>query len=261
MDITDTELQVLIEKISLDHNWDLNSYKIPTLKRRIASRIHDTKCSSVEAYYRLIEESPDEYKKLLDVITVNYTYWFRDEDVWEGILRMLYEKSQKVEGKVAVWSAGCSTGEEPYSLAILASKIDKDKFKIHASDIDDRALNAAKNGLFEKFKINLQEEEIEKYFDKQGPTTFKIKDSFKSLVEFTKIDLSKDQYPKNLDMITCRNVMIYFNKILQEKVYQDFCYALKKGGIMVTGNVENLPPKVRHLFEIVDNNLHIYRKL
>jgi len=266
MEVSDEELQLLIEKIALDHNWDLSQYKPKTLKRRILTRMHLAKINSADRYYEYITENKAEYVKLLNALTVNYTYWFRDTSVWSEVLNIMAEKAFNNE-EVRIWSAGCSTGQEPYSLAILARKIldkypDRDlKFRIYASDIDDVALEKAKNGLFSKQFVNIDEQERGEYFDDFDEDNLKIKKEIQDMVEFRKLNLTKDNYYRNLDIILCRNVMIYFSKELQTDILQNFYYSLKKEGFLINGKTEVLPMKVQHLYDVVNLQEHIFKKL
>ncbi len=269
MPISDEELQVLIEKISLDHSWDLSQYKWPTLKRRVFTRMNEAKCHSPEEYYELVSENEEEYTKLINALTVNYTYWFRDELAWNQILRIMDEKAHAKEGgTVRIWSAGCSTGEEPYSLAILAQKIKnlretdefKISFRIYATDIDQAALEKAKAGVYDNQNVNIDPDELEHYFDDLGDQ-YSIKQELKQMVHFDRLDLSKDEYPRYQDIILCRNVMIYFDKDLQKKVLQNFYYAMKEDGYLVNGKSEVLPISTKHLFEIIDLEEHIFQKI
>lgn len=263
MPITDEELQILIEKIALDHSWDLQWYKMNTLKRRIKMRMNLKKCKTVEEYYDLISESDEEYRDLINALTVNYTFWFRDELVWNEVLKVIHDKAKAGNKHIRIWSAGCATGEEAYSLAILAMRVQNlipdVRITIHATDIDEVALNAAREGKYHKDRVNLDDSKIRKYFNGLGHDV-KIKDELKNMVTFTKLDLAKDLYPSKLDLILCRNVMIYFEKTLQSQIYQDFYYNLMKDGYLVTGNTENLPQNVRHLYEMENMEKHIYRK-
>ncbi|MBU2523844.1 protein-glutamate O-methyltransferase CheR [Patescibacteria group bacterium] len=267
MPISDAELQILIEKIAIDHNWDLGSYKWPTLKRRVKARMVDTDCFTPEKYYKFIEENEEEYKKLINSLTVNFTSWFRDEGAWEWVLKIMSDKALKNE-QIRIWSAGCSTGEEAYSLAILAKKIEdsyagcgnrKPKFVIYASDIDKVALETAKKGVYAKDRMNIDDSELSFYFDeKEG--LFSVKEEIKRLVRFSVIDLVKDDYPKDMDLILCRNVMIYFSKDLQAKVFENFYYALRDSGFLITGKVEVMPMNINHLFEMINVSEHVFKK-
>ena len=266
MPISDAELQILIEKISLDHNWDLNAYKWPTLKRRIKSRMVENRCETAEAYYKLIDEKPEEYRTLINALTVNYTYWFRDESVWELVLEIM-TKEAKDKAEVRIWSAGCASGEEAYSLAILADKVKnfyaknghKVMFTIFATDIDDISVKRAQAGIYEKDRVNISDEEIPHYFDKKGDQ-FLIKSEYKKMVKFSRLDLAKDHYPSRIDLILCRNVMIYFTKDLQKEIFENFYYSMNKGAYIVTGKTEVMPVKTNTLFEMINTEEHIFRK-
>ena len=267
MPISDAELQILIEKIALDHNWDLNAYKWPTLKRRIKARMVEKKCETPEKYYALIDSDPEEYKNLINALTVNYTQWFRDDSVWDLILDIMTKQAHD-KSEVRIWSAGCATGEEAYSLAILAYKIKnfyskkghKVDFIIHATDVDEICIKAAREGVYETANVNISEEEIDHYFNRKG-SKLAIKPEYKEMVTFSRLDLAKDHYPAKLDLILCRNVMIYFTKELQKIIFENFYYSMKKGAYLVTGKTEVMPVKTNSLFEIVDLEDRIFKKV
>ena len=149
-----------------------------------------------------------------------------------------------------IWSSACSTGEEPYSLVMLMSNFfPLNSIKVLATDIDDGAIDKAKLGLYsEKSLENLPKKFIEDYFTKIEKS-YKISDKIKSRVEFKKLDLLKDTFPKNVDLITCRNVMIYFTDDAKDLLYKKFNKSLSENGILFVGSTEQIIMPERYNFK------------
>jgi len=229
--------------------------KIAFVKRRIFERMNKLKIQSATDYYRLLRFSDregKEFQNLINLLTTNETYFFREfyqlEVFGEVLLPELEQKRDK-EGfhKIKIWSAGCSTGEEPYTLAIIVKEI-LDNYKIWdieilATDIDENVLNKANRGIYDKRSIkDVPIPYLEKYFIKVGGN-YKIKDEIKKMVKFEKLNLFDTPNmikKKNFDFIFCRNVLIYFDDESRRKVINLFFNSLNHNGYIFLGHSESI---------------------
>lgn len=224
-------------------NIDLNAYKERQMKRRIEALITKNNFNSYDDYIIALRTDKDKYTEFINYITINVSEFFRNVDQWKllerEILPYLFEKFGK---NLRIWSAACSTGDEPYSLAMVLSKyLPLDKIQIMATDIDKQVLEKAKAGLYNvKNLAGLPEEFLSRYFKKVNDRTYQISDSVKSCVDFKQHNLLRDEYPKNCDLIVCRNVLIYFTEETKDTIYKNFNRALKKDGILFVGSTEQI---------------------
>lgn len=252
----------LLEMVKIHRGVDFSRYRRELLKRRIAVRMLANQVESYSGYLKVLAGNPQEYEKLFENLTINVSEFFRDSCVWEIIGDILGEVIQRNNEKyepVVLWSSACAKGEEPYSLAMLAAEINNLRvpFKIYATDIDDESLNRAKAGVydksvFEKAIANLPNGKfscgIDKYFIAENGK-YRIKDQIKKMIEFQYLDLTSQNYLKNVDIILCRNAFIYFTKPLQEQIVDNFYKSLKDGGYLITGETEVLIQEARSVFE------------
>lgn len=244
---------------------DFSQYKMSTIQRRIEKRMARLGKKSVQEYYQHLESNPTEFTLLAQEMLVSVTSFFRDSEAFESIgscLETIIGKKTGIE-ELRVWSAGCATGEEPYSIALLVCEIFRkhDKVipvKIFATDLDQEALSQARSGLYKNEDVSdLPKEYLDRYFDHKD-SHYEIKKSIKDMIVFARQDLVQNPPFVKLDLITCRNVLIYFEQALQNRVFDVFHYALKSGGILFLGKSETGNP---NLFEPVDKKNKIYKKL
>ena len=224
-------------------NIDLNAYKERQMKRRIEALIRKNDIHSYDDYIIALRTDKDKYTEFINYITINVSEFFRNVDQWrlleDEILPYLFENFGK---RLKIWSAACSTGDEPYSLAMVLSKyIPLSNIKIIATDIDKQVLEKAKVGLYNvKSLAGLPEEFLLKYFTKINDRTYQISDNIKSCVDFSQHNLLRDEYPKNCDLIVCRNVLIYFTEETKDIIYKKFYKSLKQDGILFVGSTEQI---------------------
>ncbi len=251
--LTDKEFEKFAKLIYEESGIFLKSAKITLLSNRLRKRLKVLKLDCFSDYYNYIENLPDRSKEieaLLDVVSTNETYFFRNEKQFEALqnecLPDLIRKRQH-EKKVRIWSAGCSTGEEPYSIGIcifeLMHLLKSWNIEIIATDIALSVLDFARKGEYSGRRIDKVEPEfLKKYFvnNAQNPESFRIKDEIKNLVKFSMLNLFKDPYPVNLDIIFCRNVMIYFDKEHQRKLLAGFYKSVLKDGYLFLGHSETI---------------------
>lgn len=225
-----------------EYNLDLSAYKSNQLHRRINSLMARVGAVSVEDYIKLLKSDPGQKKKFLDFITINVTDFFRNPDIFEEVkenMKALFYLNKNMPLKI--WSAACSIGAEPFSIAMLLDEISSGvKHRIIATDIDSTILEIAKKGQFSSTEIkNVTKDRLRKYFKLDGQT-YIINDNIKNMVEFKKHDLILDSYDTNLDLIVCRNVVIYFNQDTKDKMYNKFRNSLKIGGLLFVGATESI---------------------
>ncbi|MCX8152974.1 MAG: protein-glutamate O-methyltransferase CheR [Candidatus Bathyarchaeota archaeon] len=243
---------------------NFSCYRDEYLKRRLSIRLRATGTYTFSKYLGYLKKNPIEFNNILNDLTINFTTFFRDRDVYDylekRVLPVLFNSKE-----VAIWSAGCATGEEPYSLAILVHKVLGDqlpnyKVTIYASDIDEDALTKAQKGEYTKKQLcDVEDSLIKEYFSHEY-TTYRIKDFVKQLVRFEKHDLMKPPLHNNLDLILCRNVMIFFARESQQHVHMHFYNALREGGYLVTGKSEILSGEPCAKFLCIDVNCRVYQK-
>ena len=222
---------------------DLNSYKERQMKRRIEALITKHNINSYSDYVNKLKTDKAAFEEFINYITINVSEFFRNPEQWVLLEKEVFPYLMEHFGKdLMIWSAACSTGDEPYSLAMLLSRfVPLNKIKILATDIDKTVMAKAKVGLYhEKSLKALPEEFIQKYFVKINDKTYQISDQIKSCVEFKQHDLLRESYPSNCDLIVCRNVLIYFTDEAKNKIYQDFNKALKKDGLLFVGSTEQI---------------------
>ena len=245
------------------------------LEKRLNNRLKIHEMPNFKEYYYFLKYGKDKEKEMseiTDILTTNETYFFREDfqlkAFSEEIIPELIEAKTKENKKlIRVWSAGCSTGEEPYTIAILAleSGILKDfKVEIYACDISNRVINAARKGVYSKSSFRTTDEKfVKKYFTPEGDGMFKISDEPKKLVTFGHLNMLDSQrmsliFP--MDVIFCRNVIIYFDLKAKKKVVESFYERLNPGGYLLLGHSESLI-NITNLFELkhLKNDL-VYRK-
>lgn len=233
---------IFVKKFYIKSGIDLNLYKEAQMKRRMVALREKKGYASFLEYLKAMETDRQLYEEFLDRMTINVSEFYRNPIRWqqleEDILPHLIRSSQ---GKLRVWSAACSTGEEPYSLAMLLSKhLAPSQFSIMATDLDDLVIEKAKQGKYhERALIDLPDEFKSRYFTRRGDDYF-ISDEIKQLVTFKKHNLLADVYERNFDLIVCRNVLIYFTEEAKEKVYTSFQRALRPEGILFVGGTEQI---------------------
>lgn len=241
-----------------------SGYRDEYLKRRFEVRLRATESPTYGRYVAYVKKNPEEVQHLLNDLTINYTMFFRDTDVYTYLERILLPKLLTAKA-VRIWSAGCATGEEPYSLAILVHKVLGNRITDHsvsilASDIDKDALAKADKGNYQKKQLNnLSQLMIDKYFTKEGEI-YKVQNFVKPLIRFEQFDLNSPSPRNDFDLILCRNVMIYFSKEGQQHVHMNFYRALKQEGYFITGKAEMLSGEPAEKFVPIDVKCRVYQK-
>ena len=221
---------------------DLTSYKEKQMRRRIDTLIERNKYKDYATYAEGLKKETKLFDEFINYITINVSEFYRNTDQWELMDKeYIPELRKKFGDNLKIWSAACSTGDEPYSLVMAFSRhIPIEKIKIFATDLDKTVIGKAKVGLYgAKSLTGVPKDFKEKYFEKIGPS-YQIKDDIKKHVEFKEHNLLKDPFPKNYDLIVCRNVLIYFTEEAKDEVFRKFADSLKKGGFLFIGSTEQI---------------------
>ncbi len=215
---------------------DLTLYKRPQMERRITALRNKNCYADFKEYLQAMMNDRTVLYELMDKMTINVSEFFRNPDRWESLIPYLRELSKTTT--LNAWSAACSTGEEPYSLAILMMEKIQRPYRILATDIDEGILNLAKQGLYKEYQLrSVKAELLSRYFFQQG-TAWKITNIPKEHVTYQLHNLLAHPYPQSLDLIICRNVMIYFTEEAKQRVISGFASALRPGGILFVGSTE-----------------------
>lgn len=221
---------------------DLNCYKEKQMKRRIDTLISNRKLGGYEKYLVLLKTDRDRLDEFISYITINVSEFFRNPEQWDHLEKEVIPQLLSTYGKnLKIWSAACSTGDEPYSLVMLLSKfIPLQQITVLATDLDPQCIAKAKEGLYaEKSMAHVPDDLKRKYFIKVG-SAYQIKDEIKARVSFKRHDLLRDPYPKGCQLVVCRNVLIYFTEATKDQLFRMFYDCLAPGGVFFIGSTEQI---------------------
>lgn len=264
----ETEFAELKSIIKRKIGFNCEDYKQPHLKRRLAVRLRATQSGSYKDYAKVLLKNTDEERYLKETLTVNVTELFRNPETYESVRKNVLPELIKSKGGnrfIKVWSAGCSNGEEPYSIAImlneyLGSSARKYNISIIGTDIDEDSLKKANMAIYQSRQLEkIGKERINRFFVKKD-NDFQVIDEIKKLVKVKRHDMISEPKLSGFDIIFCRNVTIYFEQKLQEVLYMNFYNALNEGGYFVMGKTETLVGQAGQLFHRVDLKERIYQK-
>jgi chemotaxis methyl-accepting protein methylase len=260
-------LAALLAQIARARGLACDGYKPNCLRRRLAVRMRARGVHTYDAYAELLRQDAGEYDRLLDALTINVTKFFRNRDAWDTLAaRFLPDLWAAARGAVRCWSAGCASGEEPYTLAILLleharrSGTRADRCAVDATDLDPAVLARARAGRYRAAALDETPPALtERYFTGADPWT--VGPDVRARVRFLGHDLLREPAPEApYDLIACRNVVIYFERPNQERLYHAFADALRPGGVLMLGKVETLVGSVRDRFRLEDIRERIYRR-
>jgi chemotaxis protein methyltransferase CheR len=243
-----------------------SNYKEDYIKRRILSRMRLTNTADFEAYHKYLLANPQEIDLLRNALTINVTKFFRDPEVFEVLRREVLPDLATRRKSIRIWCAGCATGEEPYSIAILAHELialhPDLNVTIYATDIDTVALEKAKAGIYDRKTLeNVDEHQLRKHFISRDDGTFEVRPHLKEIIKFRQHDLmSGVPIARYLDAVTCRNVTIYFTERQKNELARLFHGALAADGYYIMGKTEYLGREVEHLFASYNITQKIFRK-
>ncbi len=220
---------------------DLNFYKQNQMQRRILSFINSHGFKTYPEFLKVLDEDKALYDAFFKHLTINVSQFFRDANQWTTLRETILPKLLVGKPSLKLWSAGCSSGQEPYSLAItLLEYFPNTRFTITASDIDTNILQQAKEGFYKQNDFaSTPPALLQKYFTTTDKG-YQIKDSIKQHITFQKQNLLTDRFDPGFDFIACRNVVIYFTEEAKEMLYKKFAESLRLEGILFTGSTEHL---------------------
>ena len=261
-------LEEFLEELRHRHGLDFKSYKEPTIRRRLQRRFAATGTDSLQEYRRYLAENSSEYGNLVNAFLIKVTEFFRDREQFEylreEVLPEIIERARSRGEQLRVWSAGCATGEEAYSLAILISEALGDEagnfnVRIFATDLDASAVNFARRGVYPPSALSgLSNEQIQSHFDEEDGH-YQVKKSIRSMIVFGEHDLVQRSPFPQVDLVVSRNVLIYFTSPLQRRTLQLFAYSLKNGGYLMLGKAETTSP-LPDYFGPIEREYKVYQR-
>ncbi len=259
-------LRRIIAHLRVHTGHDFSKYKRSTVVRRIARRIQVTRADDLQGYYDVLRDNPEEAEALLADLLISVTTFFRDTEAFEKIAREVIPelfKATDLDDTIRIWVSGCATGEEAFSFAILLLEEAgrhqvRPPIQVFGSDLDARALAAAREGRFPlAIETDVSEERLRRFFTREGDH-YRVRQEVRDVVLFAVHDLLKDPPFSHIDLISCRNVLIYLDRELQEQVCSTFHYALNPGGFLFLGSSES-GENPTGLFRVVDRTARIYQ--
>ena len=263
--IDEKGLPELIKDIEKRLKMHLSSYKVDYIKRRLLSRMNSTRQPSYTDYHAYLRTHPEEEEKLRNALTINVTKFYRDVDVFNLLRDSIFPDILKKNKKIRLWSAGCSSGEEPYTYAMMIYELTRGVTTgniILATDIDQEILKKAKEGMYEKSTLdNLDPKLVTKHFEQLPDGKYQIKDHIRNMVQFKQHDLMKGiPASQGNDFVSCRNVTIYFNEEQKRLLVKLMHDALKPEGYYIMGMSEYMSKDVEHLFNSYKPIYKVYTK-
>jgi len=259
-------LNCLMEKVYRERGFDFRGYKESTLTRRLGRRLRARGVQTYIDYARVLDSDQTEYDRLFMDLTINVTSFFRDVVAFKALEEVVLPALiTKGETNIRIWSAGCATGEEPYSIAILLMEcLDWEsglrEVSILATDIDTKALQRAREGLFTPKEVEgIRPALLKRHFCAEGGG-FRVKPALKHLVIFEEHNLVSDPPYSGLDLVVCRNVLIYLNPMPQAQMIKGFYSALEQGGFLLLGKSEIPVGETGRLFRCIHKKAKLYQK-
>lgn len=221
---------------------DLDCYKEKQMKRRIDTLIAKHKIEGYDKYVQGLKTDKSLFEEFVNYITINVSEFYRNPEQWTLMDREMIPELIKRFGKsLKVWSAACSTGDEPYSLVMAFSRyLPLSNIRILATDLDKQVIAKAKIGLYSAKSVASVPEDLKRKYFTQVGGSYKISDEIKACVDFREHNLLKDEYPKNYHLIVCRNVLIYFTEEAKDEVFRKYFQSLAPGGVLFIGSTEQI---------------------
>lgn len=247
------DYQPFIKDIYKVTGLDLSLYKETQMKRRLTSLRNKRGFSTFHEYVKAIQKDPQILEEFLDKVTINVSEFYRNPSRWKVLEQEILPNISKKKKSITIWSAACSTGEEPYTLAIIANQFwNLRDIRIIATDIDDNVLARAEQGIYNERALQHVPAIIkEKYFSHQGQT-YKVGEKLKKVITYKRHNLLADAYLNDIDIIVCRNVLIYFTDEAKNKIYHNFSNALAKEGILFVGSTEQIFNPEKYNLAVLD---------
>ena len=265
----DRAFRALTQKISRSRGVSCESYKDKCLKRRIAVRMRARGVHTYDEYSQLLDDDAHEYEQLLDTLTINVTKFYRNADTWAALADPhLAQRWRARDGHLRIWSAGCASGEEPYTIAVVVAEIARaaaqnawlGRVQIDATDVDRASLERTKEARYPTEAFSEMPADLKRRYFTAAPPHTPVP-AIQAQVRVFAHDLMRAPPPHQpYDLIICRNVVIYFERAAQERLFQSFADALGSGGLLLLGKVETLFGPARDRLTLLDPRERIYRK-
>jgi two-component system, chemotaxis family, CheB/CheR fusion protein len=263
----DPSFEELLEFVRDARAFDYTGYRRPSLMRRFEKRMQAVAADDYVSYRTYLEQHPEEFEQLFNTILINVTGFFRDRESWEllaaDVVPQLLERKPD-EAPIRVWSAGCASGEEPYTVAMvlaenLGDEAFRDRVKIYATDVDDEALTEAREAAYgERQLASVPDELRERYFQPVNGQ-FVVRNDLRRGVIFGRNDLHQDPPISRVDLLISRNTLMYFSPTVQERILANFYFALAREGFLMVGKAEALQSR-QHMFVAYDLKRRIFVK-
>lgn len=242
MSVDEKDWEQFKEKLFKKSGIDLNLYKEAQMRRRIDNLMGRSNTKGYVVFFNKIENSKEDYQSFIEYLTINVTEFFRTPNKFNELEDVVIRELLKASPKLNVWSAGCSIGAEPYSLAMGLTEITPTvRHRILATDLDSEMLNRARKAIYDGNDIkNIAPDRLKKYFEKLPNDKYQLNSDIKAKVEFKQHNLLNDRFESGFDLILCRNVVIYFTDEAKTQLYTGFFKALKPGGVLFVGGTESI---------------------
>jgi chemotaxis protein methyltransferase CheR len=269
-EISDSAFAVLHERLLRERSLNLGGYKDRCIRRRIAVRLRARRCSTLQEYLDILNANPQEMDKLVQAITINVSGFFRNRDTFDLIRNqvipsILNWRAGRGQKDLKIWSAGCATGEEVYSLAIILrhyfkGPINSMHLSITGTDLNQSFLEHARKGIYSRERLEDVPEEIITRFFRNKDGNMELVPRIQNMVTFEKRDILEPFPFKDLDMILCRNVLIYLSRDIQERIFDRFYQTLRPEGFLVLGKTETLLEPAKYGFKSIIPRERVYQK-
>lgn len=258
-EMEDRDFLQFIANVKRKTGIDLALYKEAQMKRRLTSLRQKRGYADFVSYFEAMSGDKELYYEFLDRMTINVSEFFRNSGRWAVLNQKILPRLMKEKPRLKCWSAACSTGEEPYTLALILSQfMPLRDMNILASDIDEGAIAKAKIGIYtERSLQECPKDLLKKYFIQDG-SHYRLSEEIKNAIKFKQHNLLAEPFDTQYDLIICRNVMIYFTEEAKHQLYQKFSQALRPGGVLFVGSTEQIFQPQQYKFETEDT--FFYRK-
>jgi two-component system CheB/CheR fusion protein len=265
--MSDSSFEALLEFLKRSRGFDFTGYKRPSLERRFNRRLQAVGCGSYGDYLDFLEVHPEEFEQLFNTLLINVTSFFRDEPAWgvlkDTVLPELLERRQD-EDAIRIWSAGCATGQEAYSVAMTFSELlgaerYRERVKIYGTDIDEEALSYARAAVYTAKELESVPDDLRAKYFERADTRYAFRNDLRRTVIFGRNDLLQDAPISRLDLLLCRNTLMYFTAETQARILRHFHFALASEGALMLGKSEMMLSH-REAFNALDLKQRIFRK-
>ncbi|SEN25344.1 protein-glutamate O-methyltransferase CheR [Paenibacillus sp. OV219] len=252
--LEDKDFGLFITKIKEKTAIDLSQYKEAQMKRRLTTLRQKYGFDTFAAYWSGLEKDKKLMTEFLDRMTINVSEFWRNPSRWDAMEKKFLPEALKNNSRVKIWSAACSTGEEPYTISMILSELGAyDRTSILATDLDNVVLQKAMQGLYQDRSVrDVPRNYMSKYFVKQGEDMLAVTPQLKKNISFKQQNLLHDTFDTGFDIIVCRNVMIYFTEEAKHLLYHKFSKALKPGGILFVGSTEQIFSPAQYNLESIE---------